>query len=182
MYNKFHEEYLQIIDKNMPYKVLPKKETKPKRKPWISKAILTSIKIKNILYKKYLQKQDVFWYERYKFYRNKINKLISKIKKNYFRKFFQDNFQNSRGTWRRINELLNKKPNKNEDLVINEYWATICNQKVVSNKFSNYFVSVSQNLLRELGEPNNKFQDYLKDTNTHIFFSRKQQQLKYKNY
>ena len=26
MYNKFHEEYLQIIDKNMPYKVLPKKE------------------------------------------------------------------------------------------------------------------------------------------------------------
>ena len=182
MYNKFHEEYLQIIDKNMPYKVLPKKETKPKRKLWISKAILTSIKIKNMLYKKYLQKQDVFWYERYKFYRNKINKLISKIKKNHFRKFFQYNFQNSRGTWKRINELLNKKPNKNEDVVINEYWATICNQKVVSNKFSNYFVNVSQNLLRELGEPNNKFQDYLKDTNTHIFFSRKQQQLKYKNY
>ena len=25
-------------------------------------------------------------------------------------------------------------------------------------------------MLRELGEPNNKFQDYLKDTNTHIFF------------
>ena len=81
MYNKFHEEYLQIIDKNMPYKVLPKKETKPKRKPWISKAILTSVKIKNMLYKKYLQKKDVFWYERYKFYRYNINKLISKIKK-----------------------------------------------------------------------------------------------------
>ena len=46
----------------------------------------------------------------------------------------------------------------------------ICNQKVVSNKFNNYFVNVAHNLLRELGEPNNKFQDYLKDPNTYSFF------------
>ena len=43
-----------------------KKETKLKQ---INLVVLTSIKIKNILYKKYLQKQDIFWYERYKFYR-----------------------------------------------------------------------------------------------------------------
>ena len=59
---------------------LSKKETKLKQKPWISRAILTSIKIKHILYKKYLQKQDIFWYERYKFYRKKISRLISKSK------------------------------------------------------------------------------------------------------
>ena len=34
-------------------------------------------------------------------YRKKINKLISKSKKNHFRKFLQDNFQNSRGKWKR---------------------------------------------------------------------------------
>ena len=28
MYNKFHEKYLQIIDKNIPYKILPKKRSK----------------------------------------------------------------------------------------------------------------------------------------------------------
>ena len=81
MYNNFLEKYLQITNKNIPYKILSKKETKLKQKPWISKAILTSIKIKNILYKKCLQKQDIFWYERYTFYRNKINKLIPKSKK-----------------------------------------------------------------------------------------------------
>ena len=57
------------------------------------------------------------------------------------------------------NELLNKKPNKNDDMVIKENQAITCNQKVVSNKFNNYFINVAQNLLRELGEPNNKFQD-----------------------
>ena len=59
MYNKFHEKYFQIIDKNISYKILSKKETK--QKPWISRAISTSIKIKHILYK--------------------INKLISTCKK-----------------------------------------------------------------------------------------------------
>ena len=113
-----------------------------------------------------MQKQDIFWYDRYKFYRNKISKLTSKSKKNHLRKFFQDNFQNSRDTWKKINELLSRKPNKNYDIDINENGAIICNQKVVSHKFNNYFVNVAHNLLRELGEPNNKFQDYLKDPNT----------------
>ena len=53
------------------------------------------------------------------------------------------------------------KPNKNDDIVINENRAIICNQKVVSYKFDKYFVNVAQNLLRKLGEPSNKFQDYL---------------------
>ena len=80
--------------------------------------------------------------------------------------------------------VLNRKPNKNDDIVISKNGAIICNQKVVSNKF-NYFVNVAHNnLLRELGEPNNKFQDYLKDPNIIliVFFLRKQHQLKYKNY
>ena len=77
---KFHEKYLQIIDKYVPYKILSKKETKLKQNPWISRAILTSIKIKHILYQKHLQKQDNFWYKKYKFCRNKISQLISKSK------------------------------------------------------------------------------------------------------
>ena len=52
------------------------------------------------------------------------------------------------------------KPNNNDDIVINENGTITCNQKVVSNKFNNYFVNVAENLLRELGEPNNKFQEY----------------------
>ena len=55
-------------------------------------------------------------------------------------------------------------------MVIKENGAIISNQKVVSNKFNNYFVSVAQNSLKELGEPNNKFQVYLNDPNTHSFF------------
>ena len=50
----------------------------------------------------------------------------------------------------------------------------MCNQKVVLNKSNNYFINVAQNLLRELSEPNNTFEDYLKEPNTHSFILRKQ--------
>ena len=32
MYNKFHKKHLQTIDKNIPYKMLSKKETRLKQK------------------------------------------------------------------------------------------------------------------------------------------------------
>ena len=41
-----------------------------------------------------------------------INRLISKSKKRSLSEVFQDNFQNSRGTWKKVKEILNKKPNK----------------------------------------------------------------------
>ena len=96
MYNAFHNKYIEIIDKNAPYKTLSKKESKLKLKPWITKGILQSIKTRGNYRKKYIRKQDSFWYERYQYYRNKINMLIKKSKKNYLRKFFQENFNNSK--------------------------------------------------------------------------------------
>ena len=73
MYNAFHTAFLQVIDKKSPYKTLSKSER-------ITKSILQSIKIKNKLYNKSIQKQDKFWSERYRYYRNKINIMIKKVK------------------------------------------------------------------------------------------------------
>ena len=64
------------------------KEKKLREKPWITKGILQSIRIKNNLYNRYIRKQDQFWYHRYKFYRSKVNMLISKSKKKIFKKIF----------------------------------------------------------------------------------------------
>ena len=55
------------------------------------KTMLTSIKIKDMLYKKYLQKLDIFGMKGiYQFYGNKINKLISESKNKSFLEVSQD--------------------------------------------------------------------------------------------
>ena len=170
MYNAFHDKYVQIIDNNAPYKTLSKKESKLRLKPWISRSILQSIKIKNNYYKKYIKKQESFWYERYKYYRNKINMLITKSKKNHLRTLFQENCFNSKKAWNKINEILNRERNKTTDIFPNDDGAIITNQKTISNKFNKYYINVAQNLIKDMGESNTEFQDYLKNPNVHSFF------------
>ena len=95
MYGVYQNKLIEIIDRNVPHITLSKKQSKLKLKPWITSSILKSIKIKNLYYKKFLTTQKKFWYNRYKHYRNTLNSLISKSKRNNLRKYFQDNQQYS---------------------------------------------------------------------------------------
>ena len=40
----------------------------------------------------------------------------------------------------------------------------------MASKFNNYFVNIAKNFLKDIGESNKKFQDYLKNPNEHNFF------------
>ena len=120
MYNAFHVKYLEIKNINAPYKTLSKKESKQRQKPWVTKSIIQSIKIRTTYYKKYMKKQEMFWYNRYRYYKTKISMLIRKSKQNYLQKFFQENYLNSKRIWGKINELLNKKRSATNDIFLNE--------------------------------------------------------------
>ena len=46
----------------------------------------------------------------------------------------------------------------------------ITEQRMKANKFNKYFTNDAQNLLQDLGENNDEFQDYIKSTNENSFF------------
>ena len=121
---------------------MSRKESKLRQKPWLTKGILKSIRIKNQLCKKYLNKQGNFWFERFKFYRNKVNMLISKRKRNYLRNLFQEVEDNSKKSWTKINEVLNIKRYAKNSIFLSENGQIITNQSLIANKFNNYFVNV----------------------------------------
>ena len=68
MFSFFYNELNKIVNKHAPMKILSRRKAKQCAKPWITKGIRTSIKIKNKLY---LSGND----DKYKFYR--IQKLIN---------------------------------------------------------------------------------------------------------
>ena len=68
----------------------------------------------------YIRKQDHFRYHRYKLYRSKVNMLISKSKKIYLRSYFLENSKNSKETWTKINQLLQKNKNVKNDILLIE--------------------------------------------------------------
>ena len=92
--------------------------------------------------------------------------MIKKSKRNHLGSYFQSNLYNSKLTWNKINNILNKR-SKERDIIISENGITISDQKLVGNKFNTYFTNVTQNLLKDLGKTNNKYQDYLKNPSEH---------------
>ena len=93
--------------------------------------------------------------------------MIKKSKRNHLGSYFQSNSVNSKLTWNKINNILNKRSKEHDDIIISENGITISDQKLAGNKFNTYFSNVAQNLLKDLGKTNNKYQDYLKNPSEH---------------
>ena len=107
---------------------------------------------------------------KYKYYRDTINSLITKSKRSYLRKFFQENNTANKDVWTKINEIIRNRTKRIEDIVISENDTILTNQKTISNKFNQRFINTAKTLIENIGKSNNKFQDFLKNPNEHSFF------------
>ena len=107
--------------------------------------------------------------------------LISKSRKNYLRSYFQENSKNSKKAWTKLNQLLQKNKKVKNDILLIKKGLITSNQKTVANMFNDYFINVAQNLLKDLGESNNEFQDYLK-IKKHSFLLKEVDPRKYISY
>lgn len=70
----------------------------------------------------------------------------------------------------KINETLQNKNKHFEKIFLSDDVKIITNQKSVTSKFNHYIVNVAKNLLKDKGELNNKFQNFIKTPNEHSFF------------
>ena len=78
IFSSFYNKLNKIVNKHAPFKTMSKRRKKKLSKPWITKGIRTSIKIKNM-------SGD---HAQYKHYRNTISKLTRISKKQYYSQFF----------------------------------------------------------------------------------------------
>ncbi len=89
-YEHFQNKFLELLNKHAPLKPKSKRFKKQQRKPWITNGILKSIRTKNSLLKKFIKTKDEFWFQRYKIYRNTLNRVIRSSKQNYYSSYFRD--------------------------------------------------------------------------------------------
>ena len=170
-----HKMILNILNEHYPIKILSKKEIELERKPWITKGILTSTKIKNATYKKFVKSnpkdKSCALYLKFKRYRDLINTLKRKSMKQFHIDYFQKHLNNAKKAWTGINTILHKKKKqKISDVFLNVDGKLVTDQKIVSKLFNNYFVNVADNLAKKIPKPNTKYQDYLKNPNEHSIY------------
>ena len=94
--------------------------------------------------------KNFFWYNRYKYYRNTPNSLITKSKRSYLRKFSQENNTTDKDVCTKINEIIH---NRNHCyLRISENGTLLTNQKTVSNTVNQCFIDIAKTLMGSIGK------------------------------
>jgi hypothetical protein len=167
----FHKKFLAIVNKHAPFQFLTQKQFELECKPWITKGILTSTRIKAKLFKNFKKTQKPDQYLKFKQYRDMINSLLRKSKKQYYKKYFQEHSSNIKKTWTGINKLLHRQnKQKLSDVFLNVNGNLFTDQNTVVEKMNKYYVNVAENLAKKIPKPSTKFQDYLKNPNQHSIY------------
>ena len=170
-YNFFHDKHCAINDKHFPLETLTRKQQELELKPWITKGILTSTRVKAKLFRTFKKTQKSQDHAKYKYYRDTINSLSRKSKKQYHKEYFIKHANNLKRTWKGINNLLNRQGKlKNSDIFLNIDGKLITDQKMVVDKMNHYFINVADNLAKKIPKPNTKYQDFLKNPNIHSMY------------
>ena len=95
-----------LCDKHAPFVERRKCSVNP-RKPWITRAIKKSIKVKHNLYKKIIvSKFKDECVSKYKRYRNLLTTVLRNARRTYYCQLFEAHKGDTGQTWKSINELL----------------------------------------------------------------------------
>ena len=124
--------------------------------PWISPGLINCIEKKARLYFEWnktrttiLPDGDEMKYLKYKDYRKVLKGLIKLAKASYYVNKFQDCGNNSKKTWKLINEIRGKsKTITKADFVIDG--SRVMCRRVIACKFNEYFASLAYNLNQEI--------------------------------
>ncbi len=98
---------------------------------------------------------------KFRTYRNKLNNLIRKSKRDYFYNRFKETRNNIRETWRTINSIIgrNYKTKQQSSFKMNE--EEITDPNIISNAFNNFFVNIGPQLASKIHHSGKDFFDYL---------------------
>ena len=74
-----------------------------------------------------------------------LSTLIKKSKQNYFTKFFEDNLENLKNTWKGIKSITSMKSSfSNTPTLLNFQNVNINNPERIANIFKNYFSTIGE--------------------------------------
>jgi len=143
-----------IVDRHAPIKQLSKRKQKNREKPWLTKGILHSIKIKQKLYKNHiLDPSNPEKKEKYKRYSNILNNMIKNLKRQYLISQIEINKTNLKTTWKLIGNLIKRKTKSQVcpvKIIFNNHEFT--DKKDIADQLNNFFSNVGSELAQKLGQ------------------------------
>ncbi len=171
-YNYFSKQVKNVIDQCAPETTITISAKSIIRDSWMTKALITSSRKLNKLYKKSLgQVKQNAHYTRYIKYRNSYNTLKRLVKQNYYNDLFSKYSQDSRKTWSVINTLIGRNNDKttiSDSFKINNRTST--NHKEIANAFGYFFTNVGMEYAQAIPKSKHSEFHYMKNRNNNNIF------------
>ena len=169
------ETTLKTFDTHAPLKKQKQQQKFINKKPWVTTAILVSIKKKQLLYKQFIKERQKDkkhgLHEKFKKYRNALVKLIRSSKENHYKTYFQDYKNNIKLAWKGIKELICTKPSNNDKvklLRIND--EDVSDTLKIADTFNNYFGTIAESTKNKIVDSKRSYTDFLKNPNPKSMF------------
>ena len=153
-----------LSDKHAPVKKLSSKTMKQSAKPWLSNAILNSIKRRQQLFKTHFLSKDFNKVQFYKTYNNKLNRVKDAAKKRYFQEQFKLNGENLKTTWKLIGMIVNNKRNCGQPRISKLIHKNRCytEKADIAHQLNTHFTNVGHEPAAKLPTNNENANQYIK--------------------
>ena len=135
---------------------MSRKEKRLNEKPWITRGILTSIKTKNRLFKKYYKSNssDFSKKQQYKKYLNKLTHIKNIAKRSYYENLIKKNKRNPSQTWSITKDIIDFKNSTNKPKLPSTIMIRDEKIKTDSKNFLDiaceYFANIGANMSKKL--------------------------------
>ena len=167
MVEKFNSEINKLFNCAFPIKT---KNISKKRinSPWLSKALLNSIRLKHLNYK--FVKRGILDISSYKLNCKILKKAIRASKKLHFKRIFEKYKTDSRKTWGTINKVINPNKTTNRDISLSDESDCEIARENIPESFNTYFSSVGSRLRENFVNVNFDFKEFLPNSVSKSFF------------
>ena len=176
-YSKFADKIIDLKNKHLPSKKVRFKRYKHKNNSWITHGLLTSIKQKDLLYKKFhsLPTNNPNYEtikDQFKTYEKNLKNLIHFVKTDYYKRQFTRFKSDIKKTWQTIKTVLNKNRSARK------YQTKFCvkgeiveGDLKIANAFNKFFSEIGPTLASEIqtSNPSIQIQSFLLSNTNHTF-------------
>jgi len=167
-YKILHDAVQAAKTIHLPDRLVKYDKHKHKKSKWITQSLIKSITFRDNLYKT-LKMTNPTSAEHdarkinLKTFNTILKKVIRETKKSYYETIFNKYKGDIKGTWKTINDILNRtKRKKTFPLFFKDGNTIITSKLVIANKFNSFFTNIGPKLSNIINAPNNKsFKTYL---------------------
>ena len=141
---------LRIFQQSFPVFRVSRKRWRDK--PWVTKALKTSIIRKNDLYKASLTHHDNQKNETYKTYKNILRKCLKEAEVQYYEELFDKHKKYVYNIWKTLNPIINLKKGKSfitiKKLIIDQ--GVVVDKQQIANSMNDHFCNIGSKLKLEI--------------------------------